>query len=140
MRAEPRAAGGPEAPQWSIDRRCLSPEIGVVMTDPTTRAVLNTRRARAVLDQFRNHPQQRLVTLRKISRLGRPVVHLGVDIDGVLAFPRRRHQVVPDALQVGGLRSEARRRDQQVTAVLKIQRGELRIETLQKLRWTFICW
>src|ERR1051325_11992609 len=57
MRAEPRAASGPEAPEWSIDRRRLSPQIGVVMTHPTVRTVLHTRRARSVLHQLGNHPQ-----------------------------------------------------------------------------------
>src|SRR6185369_9773434 len=97
------AASGPEPPEWSIDGRRLSPEIGVVMTDPAARAVLNLRRARAILNQLRHHPKQRLVTLGEIRRLDGPVVHLRVDVDGVLAFPRRRHQVVPDALEIRGL-------------------------------------
>src|SRR5690242_19193694 len=109
MRAEPCSTGGPETPEWSIDRRRLSPEISVVMTDPAARAVMNTSRARSVLHQLRHHAQQRLVTLREIRRLDGPVVHLRVDVDGVLAFPRRGHQVVPDALQVGRLRAWTRR-------------------------------
>src|SRR5262245_40228538 len=100
MRAKPCAAGGPETPQWSIDRRRLSPQIGVVMTHPTTRAVMNTRRARAILNQLRHHPQQRLMTFRQVRCLNRPVIHLRIDVDGVLAFPRRSHQMIPDALEV----------------------------------------
>src|SRR5688500_8988919 len=74
VRAEPCAAGGPHAPEWSIDGSCLSPQIGVVMTHPTARAVMHPRSARAVLDQFGHHPQQRLVTLRQVRGFGRPVV------------------------------------------------------------------
>src|SRR5678816_3767899 len=109
MRAKPRAARGPEPPEWSINGRGLSPQIRVVMTNPATRAVLNTRSACAILHQLRHHPQQWLVTLGKVRGLGWPVVHLRVDVDRVLAFPRRRHQVVPDALQVRGLRAWTRR-------------------------------
>src|SRR5215204_4672773 len=52
VRAKPCATGGPETPEWPVDGSCLSPEIGVVMTNPATRAVLNTRSARAILDQL----------------------------------------------------------------------------------------
>ena len=57
----------------------------------------------------------------------RPVVHLGVDVDRVLASPRRRQAVVPDPLQVGGLRAGARAGDEQVAPVLEVERGECRI-------------
>src|SRR6185369_17852174 len=72
VRAKPRTARGPETPEWAIDRRSLSPQIGVVMTDPTARAILNTRRARTILNQFRHHSQQRLMTLRQVRRFDRP--------------------------------------------------------------------
>src|SRR5213079_2311409 len=52
MRAQPRAASGPEPPQWSINGRGLAPEIGVVMTNPPARAVLNPRRTSTVLNQL----------------------------------------------------------------------------------------
>src|SRR6185369_147660 len=136
--AKPRAARGPETPEWSIDRRRLSPQIGVVMTDPTARSVLNSRRARTILNQLRHHSQQRLMTLRQVRRFNRPVVHLRVDVDGVLALPRRRHQVVPDSLQVRGLRAGTRRRDQKITPVLEIERREMWIEIVQKLRRSLV--
>ena len=60
----------------------------------------------------------------RLRDLGRPVVHLGVDVDGVLAVPGRLELVVPDALQVGRLAAGAARRDQQVAAVLEEQGGE----------------
>ena len=79
------------------------------------------------------------MTLGKVRRFRRPVVHLGVDIDRVLAFPRRRHQGIPDALQVCGLRSRARRGDQEIPAVLEIERREMRVFALEKLRWALVC-
>ena len=38
--------------------------------------------------------------LGQIRRFSRPVVHLGVDVDRVLAFPGRLHLIVPDALEI----------------------------------------
>src|SRR5215207_3319519 len=52
MRAEPCTAGGPETPKRAIEGGSLSPKIGVVMTNPSSRAVMNTRRARPILDQL----------------------------------------------------------------------------------------
>src|SRR5687767_7971661 len=46
MCAEPGAPGGPEAPEWTIDRSGLPPKISIVMTDPSASAVVNTRRSR----------------------------------------------------------------------------------------------
>src|SRR5262249_4436020 len=70
--AKPCSAGGPEAPEWSIDRRCLSPEIGVVMAHPAACAVLDSRRSRTILNQLRHHSQQRLMTLRQVRGFDRP--------------------------------------------------------------------
>ena len=64
---------------------------------------------------------------RQIAWLGRPVVHLGVDVDRVLARPGRAHALVPDALQIGRLPAGPRTADEQVTAELEIERRELRI-------------
>ena len=71
--------------------------------------------------------EQRLVQLGEVGRLGRPVVHLGVDVDRVVRAPRRPQLVVPDALQVRRLRARAAAGDQQVAAVLEQQLDELRI-------------
>ena len=62
--------------------------------------------------------------IRQRVGFARPVVHLGVDVDRVLAFPRRVQQVVPDALQVRWLRARPRTGDQQVAAELVVQRGQ----------------
>src|ERR1700752_486379 len=107
--AKPCSAGGPESPEWTIYRRGLSPQISVVMANPAACAVMDSCCARTILNQFRHHSQQRFMTLRQVRSFYRPVVHLRVDIDGVLAFPRRRHQMVPNTLQVRGLRAGTRR-------------------------------
>ncbi len=64
------------------------------------------------------------MALGQVRRLGRPVVHLGVDVDGVVAAPRRTQVRIPDALQVGRRPSGAGRADEQVSAVLVVERLE----------------
>ena len=94
------------------------------MRHPAARAVHLACRSRAGHRQVRHHRHQRVHRLGQVGRERRPVVHLGVDVDGVLAAPRRRHALVPDALQVGRLRTGARAGDQQVAAVLEVERGQ----------------
>ena len=69
----------------------------------------------------------------RLADLRRPVVHLGVDVDGVVRAPRRPHLVVPDALQVGRLRAGPARRDQQVAPVLEQQLDEAGIRCRRAL-------
>jgi hypothetical protein len=52
----------------------------------------------------------------------------GVDVDRVLSAPRRIHPIVPDALQVGGLRARARARNQKVAPELKVESRQRRID------------
>ena len=73
------------------------------------------------------HAQQRLDALAQRRGTRGPVVHLRVDVDSPLAAPGRVGLLVPDALQVGGLRTLPRTRQQQVAAELKIQRHQRRI-------------
>lgn len=100
---QPDAAHRPQAPLGSIDRAGLAPQVGVVVHHPTGRVVERLCGVRAGLGQIEQHGFQRLHALVQCVGFAGPVVHLGVDVDGVLAFPRRLHQVVPDALQIGRL-------------------------------------
>ncbi len=65
--------------------------------------------------------EQGLMAFGEVRGLGRPVDHLDVDVRVVVAVPRRRVAVVPDALEVGRRRAGARRADEEVTAVLVIE-------------------
>ena len=95
--------------------------------DPAARAVVHARGDRARDREILHHRHQRLHAFGEIRRLGGPVVHLGVDVDGVLRAPGRQQLVVPQALQVRRLRAGARTADEQVARVLEIQRRELRV-------------
>ena len=69
--------------------------------------------------QFPDHPEQRLLAFRQVCQLGRPVVHLRVDVDRVTAIPGRDRVFVPHPLQVQRLPAWARSADHQVTAELE---------------------
>ena len=78
------------------------------MRDPTMRAVVNLGGVAASLGQLLNQVEQGFMAFGKIGRFGRPIVHLGVDVDSVLAAPRRLQVIVPQALQIGRLAARAR--------------------------------
>ena len=72
------------------------------------------------LDQVEERPGG----FRQVADFGRPVVHLEIDVGGVLAVPWRRHAFVPDALQVGRHGAGTAAAHQQIAAELEVQRGE----------------
>ena len=55
---------------------------------------------RTRLLQRGNELEQRFMQLRKITDLGRPVVHLYIDVEMPVTVPRCLHTLGPDALQV----------------------------------------
>ena len=133
VQAQPRAAHRPHAPRGTVNRRGRAPQVRVVMRHPAARAVLRLRGARAGHGEIIHHREQRLDALGEIARLGGPVIHLRVDVDGVFAAPRRACAVVPQPLQARRLTTGPRRADEQVTAKLIIQRRELRVVALGKM-------
>ena len=78
------------------------------------------------MGEILDHGDQGLDGFGQGARFRRPVVHLGVDVDGVFAAPGRVGALVPNALEVGGLIAGAGAAEQEVAAKLVIQRGELR--------------
>ena len=92
--------------------------------DEAARAVVRLRGPSARLAQLLDQVEQRLVALGEVRHLGGPVVHLGVDVDRVLAAPGGVHVVVPEALEVRGLGARPGAGDQQVAPVLEVGRGE----------------
>ncbi len=110
--AQPSASVGPIRPNGVAgqlaDGRRVPPEVRVVVRHPALHAVVLAGHARPRGDQLLRHAEQRLVALGQVGRLGGPVVHLGVDVQRVVRTPRWPNVVVPDALQVGGLRSGPR--------------------------------
>ena len=119
MLAEPRATRRPHSPLRTVNRRRAAPEVRVVMGDPATGPVVDFGRLPSRRLQLADHAQQGLVAFAEVADFRHPVVHLDVDVDRVLASPGRIDLVVPDALQIQGLRTGARAGDHQIAAVLE---------------------
>ena len=79
------------------------------------------------LAQFARHLEQRSLRLSEITNESWPVVHLGIDVDGVLRIPRCIHLVIPYPLQVGGLSARLTGRNEQVATVLHHQRHHVEV-------------
>ena len=92
---EPRRAGGPQSRARQITRRREAPDVGDVMRHEPARAVVHARGLAPGLAQRFEEIEQRLVQLGEVGHLGRPVVHLQVDVEVIVRIPRRAHAVVP---------------------------------------------
>ena len=103
MGCEPGTTRGEHAPGRTIDRSGDTPEVGVVVSHPTVTAVHLTSSELSRLTQVSDHVEERLLGLSQVAYKGRPVVHLGIDVDRVFRIPGGVQFVVPDTLQVGGL-------------------------------------
>ena len=123
MEGEPGAAGGPHAGADAIDGSGGAPEVGVVMHDPAAGVVHFLRGARAGVGEVHDHGDEGVDCFGEVGGLGGPVVHFGVDVDGVFGAPGRVHRLVPEALEVGGLAAGAGTGDEEVAAELEVEGG-----------------
>ena len=78
------------------------------------------------------------MTFRKVGHLGWPVVHLGIDVDGVFTVPRGIHTTIPHALQVSSLTSWLRRGDKQITSILIEQGYEIEVVRIIEVLNTYV--
>ena len=78
------------------------------------------------------------MTFGQVGAFRRPVVHLCIDVDRVVAAPRRADHVVPNALEVGRLGAWPRTGNEQITAILKEQGEQVRVVVLLKRANAFI--
>ena len=128
VRRQPSTTCGEHAPGGTVDRSCDAPEVGVVMGYPATTTVHLLGCLHSRLTQVADHREERLLRLGEVAHEGRPVVHLGIDVDGVFRVPRGVFLVVPHALEVGRLSTRLRRGDQQIAAVLHHQRHHVEVD------------
>ena len=103
MGGQPGAACREHTPSGTIHRSGDTPQVGIMMSHPTTAAIHLLRGHSAGFAQIINHREQRLCGLAQITDIGNPVVHLGIDVNRIFRVPRRIHLVVPHALQISGL-------------------------------------
>lgn len=101
--AQPGTAGRPHAVLGGVHRRGAAPAVGVVVEHPAGGVVEGLGGAGAGLGQFVHHAHGRVPALGEVAGSGGPVVHLEVDVDGVLGLPGRVQAVVPQSLEIGGL-------------------------------------
>ena len=92
------------------------------MKGKTARAVHFPSSAAATVERHLDEVEERPGGFGQITDFGRPVVHLNVDVRGVLAIPRRRHLVIPYALQVGRHGPGTAAAHEQVAAELIVER------------------
>ena len=129
MSAQPGKAQRPPAihdgprPMHS-HRRCLAPQVRVVADRRAAGVKGFLRHVSSGDPQPVQQIEQRLMSLGKVADLRRPVIHFCVDIDRVITAPRRLHPVIPDTLQVEGLRARTGAADQQVPAEAVEQHGQ----------------
>ena len=95
--------------------------------DPAAAAVVDPCRLASVHREAPDQVEERLVALGEVRHLGGPHVHLGIDVDRPVAAPGGAHLVVPDPLEIGGLAARPGAGDQEVAAVLEVERHQPRI-------------
>ena len=108
MLRKPRGPHRPDADN-AVRRRGEAKRIREVMRHPAAAAVIHLRDAAAgVRLRERVHQiKQRLVAFGEITNFRRPVIHLDVDVEMIIAVPGGVHFVVPEPLKICGQRSRA---------------------------------
>lgn len=125
LQRQPGAGHRPERPGRvgvpRADGRCVGPRVGVVVGDPAGRRVQLAGGGGARDGERLDEVEQRGGAFGEVGDPGRPVVHLGVDVQGVARTPRRAQFGVPQPLEGGGQAAGPRAREQQVPAVVEQQ-------------------
>ena len=96
----PRTAIVGRAPNRALTGSGKAPDIGNDVCDPATRIVVGLCGCLARLDQRLHVVEQRNVTRSEVGGLGKPVVHLDIDVEVVVTIPRRRVFLCPNSLEV----------------------------------------
>jgi len=127
--AQPGATHGPICPYRITaavvaHRPGLAPDIGIVVRHPAVGAVVDLGGLASVNGKHFDEIQKRLVALGEIGNFGRPVIHLGVNVQGPVGTPGRARGIIPNALQVGGQSGGPGAGNQKVTPILVKQRGQ----------------
>jgi hypothetical protein len=136
MEREPGGAHGPDASAEAVDGAGIAPDVGVVVGDGAAGFVVSLRGEVAGGLSVVEEIEERGVEVGEVGPVGEPVVHLGVDVDGVFGAPGRVDGLVPDALKVGGEGSGTAARDEHVTAKLEVDGRRARSSPPSLMCWT----
>ena len=127
MLAKPCAAVGPHPPGCAIDWTGNTPKVGVVVSHPTLGTIKSAGRLVPGDTEVFEHGEERFMAFGEVGYLSRPIVHFGIDVDGVLAVPRCVKATAPDTLQISRLTTWLRGADEQVASVLVEQGHQVAI-------------
>ena len=78
--------------------RRIAPKVGVVVRHPASGMIHLPGRLLPVGIHTPHMFKQRQMTLAQSTTLCRPVIHLGIDVDGIFAVPGGLDLIAPDAL------------------------------------------
>ena len=132
MGGEPGSTIREHAPLRTVHRTCYAPDISVMVCHPATTTIHFPSRLCSRYTQILNQRIQRLRSVTEIRYLGRPVVHLRIDVDGIFTVPRCIFAVVPNTLQICRLSTRLGRGDEQIAAVVVHQCHHRHILTARK--------
>ena len=104
----------------AVLRRTVAPDVGIVVRHPAGGPVHGAGHLPPVGEHPPHVVKQRQVHLGQVAAFRGPVVHLRVDVDGVLAAPGGVEALAPQALEVGGQRAGTAGAAQQVAPVEEI--------------------
>ena len=122
--AEPSCGGVGCSPAGMLPRGGELPDVAEDVRDPSLGAVEGLRRAFARRDDALDPVGERADGLGKCALLGRPIVHLQVDIQMIVPIPRSLDGLRPQPLQVGGQCTRACAGEKEVASELHIERGQ----------------
>ena len=103
MRRQPGTTRGEHSPCRTVDRSGNTPQVSIMMSHPTFTAIHSLSCLGTRLTEVTNHGEQGFLVLHEVTHQRWPVVHLRIDIDGVLRVPHGIGFVVPYTLQVSSL-------------------------------------
>ena len=121
MLAQPSAGRREQAPARMLAGRGEAEDVADRVHGPAVGAVVHPRRSAAAGSKRVDQIKQRLVALRQIADLGRPVIHLHVDVRMIVAVPGHLEAVRPKPLQVRRQAARPGAADEQVAAELEVQ-------------------
>ena len=139
MSAVPATSHRPHAVLDLAKRIREAPHIGRVMRNRSPASVDISGCCSAIVCQRGSEFEKRFVAFRKPNQFGQPVNHLNIDINVIVAVPRRFVFGIPNALEIGTQTSRSRPTEGQIAAVIKIERDEGQIRFIRKGDQAPIC-
>src|SRR6267142_2839374 len=95
------------------------------MEHPAIGGIMRLGRFAARFSTLPYHIEERLVAFGQIAKFRRPIIHFGIDVDDPFTVPGRLDFIVPETLQIRGLRTRPGTRDEEITPKVEIERSQV---------------